>query len=97
MTATPAPYTLTLTSGERQAIDWIGHRYAHGNELYFALCKCDWEPEECDWDSPDPIVFHVPEHVAWAIRDIAEESEHRWDCFAEELVTKLEQFLDRVV
>jgi len=89
-------YTLTLTNEERRAIDWIGLRYPHGDELYSALCEAKWS---CDteWDTDDSITFNIPEHVAWRIADIAEEGEHRWDCFGSELVQKLERFLEGVV
>lgn len=35
-------YYLLLTKQERDAIDFVGHRYAHGCELYMALLDATW-------------------------------------------------------
>ena len=94
-------YKLTLTHGERRAIDWVGGRYHHGHKLWSLLWQCKLEQEsvqtEPEWDDACDIAFLVPEHIAWQIGEIAEECEHRWDCFAPDLVAKLEAFLSRVV
>lgn len=99
-----AAYTLTLTRGERQAIDWVGHRYAHGDDLYDLLCESDWDVHACcsqeedwGWLADCPITFNLTEPQAWELLEIAEESEHRWDCFSPELVAKVEQFCGGVV
>lgn len=127
------PYTLTLTSGERKAIDWVGHRYAHGDDLSNVLLSCDWvclENDKClecgatlgqihlfncgkkggaghvmecdcrddaDWNSPHDLTFLISEPDAWAIQSIADDEDHRWDCFARSLVAKLETFLETIV
>jgi hypothetical protein len=76
-------YHLTLELSERRAIDWIGHRYAHGDELRDALTDesvCQFvcqapgdeltEDEQDDtWNAPYPITFAMPEHIAWMIRE----------------------------
>ena len=90
-------YKLALTASERQAIDWVGYRYSHGDDLYKLLCKCDWFPNDRDWDSPKEIEFAVSENIAWQIADIGEESNWFWDCFAEELARKLTDFCMSVV
>jgi hypothetical protein len=90
-------YTLTLTQSERQAIDWIGHRYAHGNDLYSLLWGGEVIafPPDADWDDCRPITFHIPEHIAWEIQRIGEED--KWACFAPEFVNKLEAFICGIV
>ncbi len=88
-------YRLTLTREERKAIDWVGPRYAHGNDLFSVLL--DYIPEDKEWDSEEDITFNLPEHVAWRIREIAEEVNHQWDCFSEALSRKMEDFLEKVV
>ena len=87
-------YLLTLTRDERKAIDHVGHRYGHGNELYDALCECEWN---CDWDSPDVLILDVPEFVAWTINEIAEDCSHNWDLFCDKLAKKLDTFCDQIV
>lgn len=101
------PYQLTLTSNERRAIDWVGHRYAHGDELGDVLTDAVQVGGE-EWDSPADITFHLEEHQGWAIREIGmanyndEEGENpkgefRWDCFAPALVRKLTILCDNIV
>lgn len=90
-------YRLTLTHDERQAIDWIGGRYAHGDQLYRLLCECDATPEtaDFDWDDERDITYRVPEHVAWRIVDVI--AEDSLACFAGELQDKLYAFGNRIV
>lgn len=88
-------YRLTLTNGERAAIDWVGGRYRHGDELFgLLISECEAIPDDVDWDAPETITFTIPEHVAWAIGDIVDEG---LDCFADELVAKLRRFRDGIV
>lgn len=99
-------YKLRLTIGERKAIDWVGDRYAHGNDLWEILTDThDWEfhttqeDDDTDWGwlSDVDITFTLQEYQAWAIQGIAEECNHQWDCFAPELVAKLETLLGQIV
>lgn len=97
-------YTLTLTAGERRAIDWIGHRYSNGHQLFLLLfVESNCSPDYVDWDTHGSmyslmdITFTVPEHVAWQIRDNAENEDGSWPCFAPELAAKMQQFVDSVV
>lgn len=91
-------YQLTLTAAERKAIDWIGHRYRHGNDLYSLLwCECNSAPADADWNSNCDITFAIPEYAAWELNNIADDCEHRWDCFGPELVEKLEDFCMAIV
>lgn len=88
-------YTLTLSLGERQAIDWVGGRYRHGDELY----KCLWRdsaatPDDADWDDPRDITFTVPEPTAWRVGEIVDAG---LDCFGDTLSAKLRAFRDAVV
>ena len=87
-------YQLTLTHGERRAIDWIGHRYSHGDDLYELLCDCEWGDDEREidilWDDKEDITFRMPEHKAWEIADLLHNS--LLDCFSAELTRKLRDF-----
>lgn len=90
-------YTLLLTHGERKAIDWVGHRYGNGDDLYRVLwTKCLAEPEDADWDEPVDITFTIPESAAWAINEIRE-AENGWPCFADALRDKLDEFCAEIV
>jgi hypothetical protein len=88
------PYTLALTKSERAAIDWIGGRYRHGDELYRLLIGCTQTPDDADWDDNREITFNVPEHVAWTISEIIEEG---LDCFSGNLRHKLYYFQAQIV
>lgn len=88
-------YTLTLTSGERHAIDWVGNRYGHGNDLCLLLIGCIRGDEE--WGQEGDITFEIPEGTAWAIQEIAEEDNHNWTCFSSDLASKLDRFCDGIV
>lgn len=94
-------YTLTLTYAERKAIDWVGYRYEHGDNLRDLLEEAESKVNsdyDCDkWEEPIDITFHIPENLAWAINEIGEECEFRWDCFAEELAEKLNDFCNQIV
>ncbi|MFX6949509.1 hypothetical protein ABTH81_20720, partial [Acinetobacter baumannii] len=79
-------------------IDWVGHRYYHGDDLR----RCLWvesqqDGEERDWDDPVDITFLIPEHVAWHIHNMAEECGYNWDCFAPELAGKLTDFCQGII
>lgn len=91
-------YKLTLTLGERRAIDWVGYRYSHGDKLYSLLWADSTQtPDDADWDDARDITFSIPEHVAWEIREIGEECDYLWDCFADELSCKLTDFCLSIV
>lgn len=98
-------YTLTLTSGERQAIDWVGYRYSNGDKLYSVLRECitDEDEEKYDtddynaWSCREDITFVIPEHKAWEICEIRDEDDGLWPCFASELTEKMDAFCDSVV
>ena len=91
-----AAYQLTLSLSERRAIDWIGHRYSHGNDLYDVLTSSEWVPST-DWDVDIDITFHMTEPLAWVVLEIAEEGDHIWDCFSPKLVEKMERFCESIV
>ena len=88
-------YQLTLTADERRAIDWIGNRYGTGDELYSALCKADWAPDDRDWDDQREITFTIPENVAWTIGEIIDRE--GCPCFSPDLTEKLTRFASAIV
>lgn len=91
-------YSLILTPSERKAIDWIGNRYANGNDLYKLLwCQSTPSPINADWDSDWNITFIMPEHVAWEIRGIHEQEDSTWPCFAPDLANKMQTFIDSII
>lgn len=92
-------YKLTLTSADRKAIDWIGHRYFHGDNLFKLLCRCyPLKDDREKWgDDKADITFHVLEHVAWMIQDGLEKDGYRLACFSPELKAKLIRFCDEII
>jgi len=93
-------YNLLLTSDERSAIDWIGNRYDHGDDLKGLLTDCEMiadgvESEDIEWSGDYEIEFTVPEHVAWAINEIIDDG--NLECFSIDLVCKLLYFANSVV
>jgi len=88
-------YQLTLTYSERQAIDFVGHRYSHGHELASLLAECTEELEK--WTEKGDMTFNIPEHVAWGIQVIAEECNYLWDLFGTALSTKMTNFCMEIV
>lgn len=99
-------YKLTLALKERQAIDWIGNRYRHGNDLCEILCcryvikyslSHDIKEEDLEWSGDYDITFNVPEHIAWLINDIIKERNYALDCFDGDLKYKLISFSENIV
>lgn len=88
-------YKLTLTKSERAAFDWVGGRYATGADVFDVLCKCLKDDEE--WGQDGDITFHVPEHMAWEIRDLAEREQDLWPCFDGALRSKMQAFCNNIV
>lgn len=79
-------YILTLTADERRAFDWVGNRYNSGK---VADLLVDCLPEDREWGDDCDIEFAIPKHVAWEIRELAEEEDYAWPCFAAALSGKL--------
>ena len=95
-------YKLMLTHSERQAIDWVGNRYGHGDDLFNILMGCEWkendgDDEEVEWDTDYDITFEIPENLAWEIREIAESGEYMWDCFSSKLSEKMTDFCLEII
>lgn len=86
-------YHLTLTLSERQAIDWVGYRYPHGDELYEILMDCI--PDDVEWRDLGDITFDIPEDIALEIEELLWES--KFECFSEELASKLVRFMGEIV
>lgn len=89
------PYTLTLTKGERDAIDWVGNRYSHGDDLYRLLCECHAIPDDVEWDDNTDITYVAPMHIGALIIEAIEDDS--LTCFDTELCRKLYAFRDSVV
>lgn len=89
------PYSLTLTQSERNAFDWIGNRYATGNQVADVLTDC--LPPDCEWNGDGEITFAIPEHAAWRIHALAEEENNLWPCFSAELAEKMQRLCDTIV
>lgn len=87
-------YNLTLTKDERDAFDWVGHRYAAG-EVSSLLMDC--MPPDTEWDQEGDITFAIPEVTAWSINELAREEDHVWPCFDGELTMKMNEFCGRIV
>lgn len=91
-------YKLILTSVQRQAIDWVGYRYSHGDRLREALGRgiaTNLDGGEIEWDEPGAIKFLLPEHVAWEICELIEED--GLACFGEDLVRTMLELQRSVV
>jgi hypothetical protein len=87
-------YTLTLTSDERGAFDWVGNRYNSGQIADLLL---DLMPENRDWTDETDIAFDIPEHVAWQINELAEQEGYSWACFTPDLAGKLNELCWSIV
>lgn len=89
-------YRLTLTAEERAAFDWVGDRYATGEKWAdLLLLQCGRTEEE--WNSEEDVTFLIPEWAAWNLKELADSEDGRFPCFGPELVSKLEEFLSRIV
>ena len=86
-------YHLTLTFSERQAIDWVGYRYSHGDTFYKILVECI--PGDVEWSDVVDITFDIPENKAWEMQELLWDSQ--FECFSEELASKLVQFMGSIV
>ena len=97
-------YELILTRGERRAIDWVGYRYFHGDDLYNLLAKSpvthsavNAEEEDFWWQGDYDIKFEIPEHIAWEIKDGIEDEDCELSCFSEPLKEKLLRFIESII
>lgn len=96
-------YQLTLTGGQRDAFDWVGHRYNCGDKMADVLKSClpDESIDADIWNEPGDITFNIPEYKAWEIRELHEqdcEGGHSgWACFDDELVNIMQRFVDKIV
>jgi hypothetical protein len=96
---------LVLDRAERNAIDWIGYRYRHGDQLRDFLEEYmkpspeqlkQWDDEDCfPWDSRGELRFEIPN------MDLLEMSEilikDNMACFSGELKEKLLQCTEQLV
>lgn len=96
-------YKLTLTSSERQVINFVGDRYANGYQLFTLLLDNsvqhvtqpfsgeDW------WGDNIEIIFLIPEHIAWQIKDLAEHENNLWPLFSPAFAAKMQKLVDSIV
>jgi hypothetical protein len=87
-------YKLILTHQERRAIDFVGYRYPNGDDFCKLLLEASWELD-VDWSDPTDIIFEIPEHLAWEIRDLLVDDQ--LTLFADELRVKIYDFCFAVV
>lgn len=67
-------YQIKLAQEDRQAIDWIGHRYGHGTSLKNILESLEVERNpDVDWESDLDITYQLPEYKAWELKEVVEE------------------------
>lgn len=90
-------YTLTLSKVERDAIDWVGHRYFGGDELRDILFRSSDNIGFGDvwYESLDDMTFNVRESDAWAIKEGIDRD--GLPCFGPDLCEKLYHFVDSIV
>jgi hypothetical protein len=88
-------YTLTLTQDERAAFDWVGDRYATGDEVADILRE--YMNEDDEWGQDGDLTFHLPEYAAWIIRELSEKEDEIWPCFADGLASKMCDFCYNIV
>jgi hypothetical protein len=89
-------YELILSKSEREAIDWVGDRYATGDAFYKCLLKGRWMPDQM-WGDEVDLTFLIPEHIAWEIKELFEQEEMRFPCFASPFAAKLLNFADKII
>ena len=89
------PYVLTLTESERDAFEFVGKRYGNGTDMINVLVK--GLPPNKEWDDPGSITLKLMEHEAWEIRDLAEEDDFMFPLFADGLVEKMMDFVDKII
>jgi hypothetical protein len=91
-------YKLTLSVNERKAIDWIDYRYSHGYALSILLWSTYIDDDnEPSWYDDVDIIFTIPEHTAWKIRDIVKQNNYSLECFSDEFRSKLIHFCEQIV
>ena len=102
-------FCLMLTREERDAIEWIGYRYSHGDDLFDALQNASgcilvddmesaWKAankDEAEWDGTYDIDYWMSQATALEVKAIIDGS--LLDCFATEFCTKLREFSKQVV
>lgn len=86
-------YKLTLTRADIAAFVWIGDRYSNGTKMLSAL----FIDNDKDYDGEGEITLNVPEHRAWEVKELAEEDDLDFPCFADSLKKKMWEFLDKIV
>ena len=90
-------YDLTLTKSDRDAFDWVGGRYATGDQVARLLCRCLPDSGFPQWNDDLEITFKIPEFIAWEIKECYEAEGQQWPCFNAELCDKLNSFLAKIV
>ena len=90
-------YILILTASERRAMEWVGHRYSHGDDLVELLTLTAMDMDR--WNSDETLAVHLRESLAWEVRDLLEESREglTYACFSDSLSAKLNAFCDSII
>ena len=91
-------YKLTLSLEDRKAFDWVGGRYATGEDFFDVLwLDCETDKADFDFYSQEDVTFSIPENKAWGLKELAESEDMLWPCFGDELKAKLNKFIDSIV
>ena len=95
-------YKLTLSYEDRKAIEWIGYRYFHGDELYEILEAAHYDEHfngqfNEEWNTNKPITFTIEECLSWLIKGGIEAENYELACFAPVLRAKLIEFCDHII
>jgi hypothetical protein len=67
----------------------VGDRYNSG-KIADLLMECI--PEDRGWGDDRDLMCQSPEHVAWRVRDLAEDEGYSWACFSPAIAAKLSDF-----
>jgi hypothetical protein len=87
-------YKLTLTADDYSALEWIGHRYSHGDDLLSILNKCQYEWADglaCN------KAYQIPEHLAWELQEKINADDLACIDPRSDLYRKLRAFADNII
>ena len=81
-------YEIRLSDAELETLGWAANRGYWPHEAYDALALAEGEPEEARPDQER--LWHLPEHAAWSITDLAADDPAAYlSCIGEPLRGKL--------
>lgn len=85
-------FQLTLNKSDRAAIDWVGHRYSHGDELCNFLGQFDPGSDDYEndpWCLDSELTVELPNDEAVMSEYERLITEDNMACFSDELKHKL--------